>query len=131
MAWTYEQSTGRMYGASGSLLATGYSGRDEAKNQPGLDFLKMRGPIPRGEWLIVGPPYNSQARGPYCLKLEPKLGTQTHGRSAFLIHGDSVKRPGHASHGCIILPRKAREAIWASGDRDLLVVPVVAQAKVA
>ncbi|HYE46677.1 MAG TPA: hypothetical protein VEA44_12995, partial [Caulobacter sp.] len=44
------------------------------------------------------------------------------GRSAFRIHGDSVRAPGTASKGCIILPRAVREAIWRSGDRDLEVV---------
>ena len=60
--------------------------------------------------------------GPFTLVLAPAPGTETHGRSAFRIHGDSIRLPGTASHGCIILPRPVREAIWASGDRDLEVV---------
>lgn len=40
----------------------------------------------------------------------------------FRIHGDSIRAPGTASHGCIILPRAIRDRIWASGDRALQVV---------
>jgi len=46
----------------------------------------------------------------------------TFGRDGFLIHGDSVRHPGDASEGCIILPRRFRERIWTSEDTDLEVV---------
>jgi hypothetical protein len=52
----------------------------------------------------------------------PDRGTETFGRSEFRIHGDSIAHPGMASHGCIILPRAVRDAIWRSGDRALEVV---------
>ena len=67
--------------------------------------------------------FDSPRRGPLCLRLEPARGTDTHGRSAFLIHGDSKSQPGTASEGCIILPPTVRAAISASNDRDLEVVP--------
>jgi hypothetical protein len=56
------------------------------------------------------------------MALIPKEGTDTFGRSGFLIHGDSVAMPGTASHGCIILSRDLREQISASGDNQLEVV---------
>jgi hypothetical protein len=115
--WRYEQSTGKLW----KLVAVGYSGRDEAKNQPDLDSIKNRGPIPSGQWKITEK-FDSDRRGPYCLRLEPLPGTDAHGRSAFLIHGDSISAPGTASEGCVILDRKSRETIWSSGDRDLEVV---------
>jgi hypothetical protein len=65
--------------------------------------------------------YDSPRRGPMCLRLEP-VGHNAHGRSAFLVHGDSRKAPGTASEGCIILPPTVRAAVWASGDRELEVV---------
>jgi hypothetical protein len=52
----------------------------------------------------------------------PDPGTETFGRGEFRIHGDSIAHPGTASHGCIILPRAVRDAIWRSGDRALEVV---------
>jgi hypothetical protein len=73
----------------------------------------------------MGAPYFSTARGPFCIPLEPCDGTETHGRSAFLIHGDSIKAPGTASEGCIILSNVVRRGLWASGERIIEVVPHV------
>lgn len=84
------------------------------------------GPIPQGEWTIVGPPVNTAGHGPYVLLLEPATATNTFGRSGFLMHGDSIESPGCASHGCVILPRAVREQVWNSGDRDLQVVAIMA-----
>jgi hypothetical protein len=87
-----------------------------------MEKVHNLGPIPQGEWTIVGPPINTQEHGPYVLKLEPGAKTTTFGRSGFLMHGDSKKSPGSASQGCVILPRTVREQVWKSGDRDLEVV---------
>lgn len=118
--WTYQQSTGALTDAAGLVVAHGYSGAGEGKNNPVMEAVREVGPIPAGQWRIDGPPVNTPTHGPYVLHLQP-LG-DTHGRSAFLIHGDSVARPGTASKGCIILPRAVREEVWASGDRDLEVI---------
>lgn len=139
MSWRYEQRTGRLL-HQGELVAIGYSGADdgdgvlepgEGRNAPEREDQRNVGPIPRGQWMIQGRPFFSELRGPYCLRLVPAPDTDTHGRSAFLIHGDSKKKPGTASHGCIILPRAVRERIWTSGDRYLEVVEGVAQEVVA
>jgi hypothetical protein len=117
MSWRYEQSTGKLW----RLEAVGYSGREEALNQPDLEAVMHRGPIPRGIWKLAGT-YDSERRGPLCIRLEPQ-GFDPHGRSAFLIHGDLVHGPPFsASEGCIILPRTVREKVWESGDRILEVV---------
>lgn len=120
MGWRWDQSEGRLY-RDGKFVSTGYSGAGIGRNNPALEAKVATGPIPAGRWKINGPPYNSANVGPFCLRLAP-VGHAAHGRSAFLIHGDSAKRPGQASKGCIILPRNVRELIWASGDRDLEVV---------
>jgi hypothetical protein len=117
MTWRYEQSTGRLW----HLEGTGYSGKDEAKNRPDMDAVKGRGPIPCGAWRITER-FDHPHKGPICLRLEPERGTDTHGRSGFLVHGDSISAPGTASEGCIILPNPVRRRIWASGDRILEVV---------
>lgn len=98
----------------------GYSGHGEGKNDPSKENVRSVGPIPRGMWRVTGKPYNSKRVGPYALVLEP-VGHDAHGRTAFRVHGDSVKAPGTASNGCIVVPRWARERIYKSGDRDLLV----------
>lgn len=116
MSWRYEQSTGKLW----RLVGQGYSGLEEAKNQPGLESVKDRGPIPRGQWKIGAPV--DRDHSPYCLPLAPANGVAPWGRTGFLMHGDSIQEPGTASHGCIIMPRDVRTAVWTSGDHDLEVV---------
>lgn len=119
MAWTWDQSAGTMTRAGTTFH--GYAGHEAGKNNPALQDAQGIGPVPRGGW-DIGAPYTSQNTGPYTLALTPHADTDTCGRSAFRIHGDSIAHPGEASHGCIILPPAARHAIWDSGDHELLVV---------
>jgi len=118
--WIWDQSAGTLH-RNGLIVSRGYAGAGRGKNNPALQGVPSIGPIPRGSW-IIGAPYNSANTGPYTLVLSPAPGTDTLGRSAFRIHGDSIKSPGTASRGCIILPRAIRETIWKSGDRDLKVI---------
>ena len=118
--WTWDQSAGEL-SHNGKLISKGYSGRDRGKNNPSMQSAVGVGPIPRGLWRMLKV-YDSSATGPKTIWLEPKAGTDTCGRSAFRIHGDSIRNPGTASHGCIILPRIVREQIWSSGDHDLTVI---------
>lgn len=119
--WTYAQKTGTLL-QNGQSVGTGYSGFDNGKNNPALQAVADAGPIPQGSWIIVGPPFNSPDHGPFVLRLEPDTGTNTFGRSGFLMHGDSIEAPGCASRGCIIQPRTVREQVWQSGDTVLEVV---------
>jgi hypothetical protein len=127
-AWTYAQKTGELQ-KDGKPLATGYSGTGTGKNNPEMQTVHNVGPIPEGDWKIVGPPVNTVEHGPFVLKLEPAAETQTFGRGGFLVHGDSKESPGCASHGCVILPRAVRELVWNSGDRDLEVVTEMPEAQ--
>src|ERR1700685_1463612 len=106
--WTYAQKSGDLL-QDGQRVATGYSGIDNGKNNPAQQAVPNVGPIPQGEWEIVGPPISTLAHGPYVLSLQPSAQTNTFGRSGFLMHGDSIDAPGCASHGCIIMPRAVRE----------------------
>lgn len=128
--WIWDQSAGKLYrdrteASTGRekryFVAKGYSGRDYGKNNPNAAHIRGLGPIPMGVWQI-GAPYNSKNVGPYALVLEPIDVVNLHGRSAFRIHGDSIKNPGTASRGCIILPRNIRELIWTSKDHKLTVI---------
>ena len=120
MTWLYDQDTGHML-RDDRVIATGYSGAGDGKNNPEMEDVPNVGPIPLGKYLICGP-RDTPTHGPYVLSLVPDAENEMHGRSAFLIHGDSVSKPGSASQGCIILPRHAREAIWESGDTNLEVI---------
>lgn len=120
MTWTYSQASGNL-SHDGELVATGYSGAGEGKNNPAMQEVHNVGPIPVGSYTIEEP-INTKTHGPYAMHLIPGAENEMFGRSAFLIHGDSVVRPGTASEGCVILPRPIREQIWNSGDRVLEVV---------
>lgn len=117
--WTWDQSSGAM--VRGGIIYRGYAGRDRGKNNPNMQSAKGIGPIPRGSWRMTSA-RDSLHTGAFTIVLEPSPETQTCGRGDFRIHGDSIAQPGTASHGCIILPRAQREAIWRSGDRQLEVV---------
>ena len=118
--WTYEQSTGHLL-HDDVLIGTGYAGIGAGKNDPASQKLHDVGPIPQGIWLIDAF-YNSQQFGPVVAHLWPRSGTETFGRSGFLIHGDSNQHPGLASHGCIVMPATVRAAVRDSKDTLLKVV---------
>lgn len=122
MHWRWKQSTGELF-AFGSpqvgAIATGYAGAGSARNNPDYQCVEDLGPIPRG-WYEIGAERDSPA--PVTLPLTPDAGNDMCGRSGFLIHADSVARPGWASQGCIILGKSAREKIRDSGATRLEVV---------
>jgi hypothetical protein len=118
--WVYEQVTGDIR-YDGKVIASGYSGHGEGKNDPSKQNVRMVGPIPEGYYTIE-PPRETKSHGPYVMPLIPFPQNQMFGRSGFMIHGDSIKAPGTASEGCIIVGRTVREAIWQSNDRTLKVV---------
>jgi hypothetical protein len=125
MAWIWKQSTGELswiVNGAAKLVTTGYSGHGNGINNPNLQQVRCIGPIPQGDWHIVGPPVDTSAHGPYVLHLIPSDTTQCFGRSGFLMHGDSVHAPGMASEGCVIVGRPYREEVWQSGDTDLKVI---------
>jgi hypothetical protein len=118
--WIWDQSAGELR-RGGAIVSRGYSGSGRGKNNPALQKATGIGPIPQGRWTITDR-YDSHNTGPCTLILAPAADTALFGRSQFRIHGDSIAHPGTASHGCIILPRATRDAIWRSGDHALEVV---------
>ena len=115
--FVYSQSTGELL-YDGVLLATGYAGYGEGRNNPHLENVENVGPIPKGLYLI-GEPRDSKRTGPHVLDLTP-VDHDALGRTSFQIHGDN--RTNDASHGCIIMPRKIREYIAAAESKMLQVV---------
>lgn len=117
--WSYTQLRGHA-AHDGELIGIGYSGFGPGKNNPDMEAKPNVGPIPRGEWKIVRWDDHHADKGPQVAVLEP-VGHDAHGRSAFLIHGDSAEHPGQASHGCIIMDRNIRDKWRASGDTKIVV----------
>ena len=120
MAWTYQQSSGKLF-RDGTLVGIGYSGRDSGLNNPSAESQVSVGPIPVGEWIIGAFFDDPGGKGPIVCHLTPCEGTNALGRSGFMIHGDNGAANHSASHGCIILARPYRIAIRDSGDMMLIV----------
>ncbi|OTA20567.1 hypothetical protein Xbed_01371 [Xenorhabdus beddingii] len=118
MAWIYHQYSGELYHDEKLVYRDGYSGNGIHKNNPASESIRGKGPIPRGQYTIGG--YTS-SKGAMTIHLEPREGNNMYGRDLFRIHGDSTKRPGEASEGCIIVGKSARREIIDSMDRELIV----------
>ena len=124
--WTYIQKSGELL-HDGAHESVGYSGYNdpnsgqEGKNNPDLQNVHDVGPIPVGGY-VIGTPHDSLTHGPFVLPLTPDASNQMFGRTAFLIHGDSVVEPGTASRGCIIMSRGIRNEVATSGDHVLTVI---------
>lgn len=116
--WTYHISTGVMLDKNGKQVAKGYSGKGSHKNVVADTHIVNEGPLPIGIYKINAP-RTSAKTGPYAMDLTPDANNKMFGRGSFQIHGDSVKNPGTASSGCIIMPRNIRELIWNSNDHDI------------
>jgi hypothetical protein len=121
MAWTYSIPTGAFLDPEGEVRGKGYSGQPPHVNDVLAQSLHDVGPIVEGLWQGVELIPESTKHGPYVIRLEPYPQTDTLGRSGFMLHGDSIARPGFASEGCIIQSRDVREMFWASLDHDILV----------
>ena len=122
MAWFYYVRQGALLRADGVLVAICHSGHGDAMNEPARQAERSVGPIPVGRYTI-GPAHTHPTCGPVAMRLPPQPGTETFGRSGFLIHGaNRTPDPTDDSEGCIIADRWVREAVAASTDRDLEVV---------
>lgn len=122
----YHQKTGILEIGEHQLISEEhlicYSGIGEGKNNPEMESVHNIGPLPKGLYEIdIKGPVDTELHGPYVLTLLPAADNKMFGRSGFLIHGDSKKEPGNASHGCIVTNRLNREIIWDSGDRYIRV----------
>lgn len=119
--WTYNSSNG-LLSHNWSLVGSGYSGRGDGINNPAMADVPNFGPIPAGQYTMSPFFDDPGGKGPCVTRLTPAPGTNTHGRSGFMIHGDNSEHDRTASEGCIILGRTMRQQIRNSGDDQLEVV---------
>lgn len=119
--WQYKQTTGELRNAAGTVVAKGYSGKGEYKNKHEHQDVRGMGPIPVGCYTI-NPPHQSLKTGAYAMDLMPDSSNVMFGRDSFQMHGDSLRQPGTASSGCIIMPRAIREQVWSSLDHRIEVI---------
>lgn len=122
--WIWVQRLGSLYKEGDERpTAKGYAGCCKYKNKPEFQSKIGKGPLPQGLYTIVRHEEDDKrGHGPFVLRLIPDPANEMFGRAGFLIHGDSIKSPGTASQGCIVVSREAREHIWSSGDHSLKVI---------
>lgn len=122
MTWTYDVKNKTFTHNGKFKFHAMYAGAPGFKDDPVFEKIKNKGPLPRGKYTIVGVPFNHKTAGLYTLKLRPHASNQMFGRSGFLIHGDSRRRPGEASEGCIVLAPKFRKEIYDSDDKEVIIL---------
>jgi hypothetical protein len=120
--WTYYIRSGEWVAANGDLLAICHSGRGDAMNDPSRCRERNVGPIPPG-FYNIGPAHHHRTCGPVAMRLIPMPGTDTFGRSGFLVHGPN-RTPAleDDSEGCPIMPFGERCQLALSQDRVVEVV---------
>jgi hypothetical protein len=126
--WLFKQSTGQIF-HDGTLITKGYAGRDYddtgkfvgGKNNPVMQNVKGIGPLPVG-FYTMQQPHDSDVVGKYAIPLIPDATNEMFNRASFFWHGDKIKAPGTASHGCIVSDPKTRVSAWTSGDHRVQVV---------
>lgn len=118
MTWTYHQNSRKLL-HDNVEISEGYSGKGDEKNKHDKQDVTDRGPIPVGKYTLNGGPFKHYKTGVYTIKLLPDPSNEMFGRDNFMIHGDSIKHPGEASKGCIVLPLDIRKKIWQSGDHKI------------
>jgi hypothetical protein len=116
--WLFSQTSGDFTDASGFVIAQGYAGNGEGKNNPEMQNVHDVGPLPRGFYTMTEL-IDSPKTGPDTIVLVPDPENEMFGRADFRIHGDSIQEPGSASDGCIVQPRFARMRAWESLDHRL------------
>jgi hypothetical protein len=124
--WIFEITTGKLYDPAGKYVSTGYAGGNCGKNKEGVDNPAMEnvpneGPLPEGMYTF-GEVVLQSHLGPFAIPLIPDPSNEMFGRGDFFCHGDTIKNPGCASKGCIIMPRNVREMMYNSDDKLLRVV---------
>jgi Protein of unknown function (DUF2778) len=116
--WTYSQKTGQL-DHDGIFQGTGYSGKDQGRNDPAYEGVQGIGPLPTGIYSI-GTAFDHPHLGP-CVMALALIQGESFGRSGFFIHGNNAAND--ASHGCVILGPLIRQEIAKSPDRKLTVTP--------
>lgn len=119
MPWVYNIRT-KTFKLNGKyMFSSMYAGAPGFKDDPALQCVKNKGPLPRGSYTISDPIAHHPTAGRFVLRLAPHRGNSMCGRSGFLIHGDNGR--GTASNGCIVLDRQHRKDLVDSSDKELIV----------
>ena len=108
---TYSQSDGTLTNYEVNVIANGWAGHGQAKNNPFMENERSLGPLPKGLYR-VGEWQTHPRLGPLAAPLEQIEG-ETFGRSDFWVHGPSRNpdKYGQESNGCIVISKPQREIV--------------------
>jgi hypothetical protein len=108
---TFSQTTGTLTDNEGQIVATGWSGHGEGKNNPLMQSVHNVGPLPQGLYK-VGVWEDHPHLGHMVAHLSMVDG-KDFGRDGFFIHGPSKDKDkyGEESQGCIVVPRPDRQKV--------------------
>ena len=112
MNLNYDQATGHLTKDDGTLVAVGWAGNGEGKNNPEMQNVHSEGPLPQGGYDVAEWEYEHNGLGHDVVALHQVSG-ETFDRSDFFIHGPAVnpEHYGQESKGCIVIPREGRLAV--------------------
>ena len=119
---TYSQTNGTVTNDSGIVIASGWSGNHNGKNNPLMQNVPCIGPLPQGLYTICAWEALHDHLGQMVAFLRPDKGNEMFGRGDFFMHGPSSTHYGQESKGCIVIPHDDRETVKYTGETDLLVV---------
>ncbi len=129
MSWTYSQSSGKLIKPDGTLEGYGFAGNHDGLNTPSCQLIHDKGPLPQGVYKLSSWTDKHPTMGLCVIGLTPDPSNEMFGRSGFFIHGarnlltSGLNAFLQSSDGCIIIGDcTLRQAIWASLDRELVVV---------
>lgn len=117
-ALVYHVSTGQMT-LGNQVIANAGSGLGNYRNDPNAQFMRNRGPIPVGEY-VIGAEVNKPNLNGHAMSLTPVNGTNTGGRDGFYLHAVAHGQ----TEGCVgVGNQQTVDKIAAIGAKRLLVVP--------
>lgn len=136
MSFRYQVRTGTLQedntsqGGQRAIIGKGYSGHGLGLNNPDFESMHDVGPLPRGNYFFQlieenGFPVDYEGKKAPVFRILPKPGTNTFGRSGFLLHGHAageiIGKPEteQSSLGCMIQEHATRVRVMISTNKDL------------
>lgn len=119
---TYNQTTGHLTNDDGVLVAEGWAGKGEGRNNHAMQEVSCVGPLPCGKYAVQPWEAMHPGLGPLVARLIQIEGDNFH-RDGFFIHGPSKgENYGEESKGCIIIPRPMRNYVNSLNPQTITVI---------
>jgi hypothetical protein len=116
-SWGYAEKTGELL-EDGQLVADGYSGGNDGKNNSDMQAVHSVGPIPQGGGSIEGPPINTAKTWALHTALEPRLSAPTRADGSV----SSSRATQRSLQDALLRHVQSENRLSNSGDTELEVV---------